>query len=143
MALSLLSSIQFDIVISDLNLSGQLNGLDILGALKTLPRKIDAILITGTGSSDARRRAKSLGAVYMEKPVKLKELEEDDSAESKKKIARDNRQWPKYDWSCWVARSNLFRIEVVSGQLEEYRFDDFSYSPSIFRGFLNVRVLIT
>jgi CheY-like chemotaxis protein len=75
MALSLLSSMQFDVVISDLNLPGQLNGLGILGALKTLPRKIDAILITGTGSSDARRRAKSLGAVYMEKPVKLEELE--------------------------------------------------------------------
>jgi hypothetical protein len=44
--------------------------------LKTLPRKIDAILITGTGSSDVRRRAKSLGAAYMEKPVQLKQLEQ-------------------------------------------------------------------
>ena len=75
MALSLLSSIQFDVVISDLNLPGQLNGIDVLGALKTLPRKTDAILITGTGSDDVRRRTDSLGAAYMEKPVQLRELE--------------------------------------------------------------------
>jgi CheY-like chemotaxis protein len=75
-ALSLLKSMPFDVVISDLNLPGSLNGIDILSALKTLPRNIDAVLITGTGSSDVRRRAKSLGAVYMEKPVQLKELEQ-------------------------------------------------------------------
>jgi CheY-like chemotaxis protein len=74
-ALSLLKSMPFDVVISDLNLPGQLNGIDILDALKTLPRKIDAILITGTGSDDVRRRANSLGAAYMEKPVQLRELE--------------------------------------------------------------------
>jgi DNA-binding response OmpR family regulator len=74
-ALSLLSRMQFDVVISDLNLPGNLNGIDILGALKTNPRKIDAILITGTGSDEVKRRAKSLGAAYMEKPVQLRELE--------------------------------------------------------------------
>jgi CheY-like chemotaxis protein len=49
--------------------------MDILSALKRLPRKIDAILITGTGSDDVRRRANSLGAAYIEKPVQLRELE--------------------------------------------------------------------
>jgi CheY-like chemotaxis protein len=62
-------------VISDLSLPGNLSGIDILDALKTIPRKIDGILITGTGSDDVRRRAKSLGAAYMEKPVQLRELE--------------------------------------------------------------------
>jgi DNA-binding response OmpR family regulator len=75
MALSLLSSMQFDVVISDLNLPGNLNGIDILDALKTIPRKIDAILITGRGSDEIKRRANSLGAAYMEKPVQLRELE--------------------------------------------------------------------
>ena len=76
-ALSLLASMQIDVVISDLKLPGNLNGRDILGALKTLPRKIDAILMsTGTGSDDVRRRAKSLGAAYMEKPAQLRELEQ-------------------------------------------------------------------
>jgi DNA-binding response OmpR family regulator len=75
-ALNLLASMQVDVVISDLNLPGKLNGIDILGALNALPRKIDAILITGTGSDDVRKRAKSLGAAYMEKPVQLQELEQ-------------------------------------------------------------------
>jgi CheY-like chemotaxis protein len=73
-ALNLLSRMQFDIVISDLNLPGKLNGIDILDALKTLPRKIEAILITGRGSDEIKSRANSLGAVYMEKPVQLQEL---------------------------------------------------------------------
>jgi DNA-binding response OmpR family regulator len=73
-ALSLLSRMQFDVVISDLNLPGQINGIDILDALKTIPRKIDAILVTGRGSDEIKRRANSLGAAYMEKPVQLREL---------------------------------------------------------------------
>ena len=74
-ALRLLSVMQVDIVISDLNLPGRLNGIDILDCLKTIPRKVDAILITGTGSDDARARAHSLGAAYMEKPLRLDELQ--------------------------------------------------------------------
>jgi DNA-binding response OmpR family regulator len=74
-ALSLLTSTQFDVVISDLNLPGDLSGLDILNALKNLPRKVDGILITGTGSDQIKSRAKSLGAAYMQKPIQLRELE--------------------------------------------------------------------
>jgi DNA-binding response OmpR family regulator len=74
-ALSLLTCTEFDVVISDLNLPGNLNGLDILDALKTLPRKVDGILITGTGSDQVKRRARSLGAAYIEKPIQLRELE--------------------------------------------------------------------
>ena len=54
-ALEPLLSVPFDVGISDLNLPGQLNGLDILDALKTIPRKIDAILITGRGSDDIQK----------------------------------------------------------------------------------------
>ena len=74
-AFKLLSRMQFDVVISDLNLPGKLKGIDVLAALKTSPRKINAILITGTGSDDVKSRANSLGAAYMEKPVQLRELE--------------------------------------------------------------------
>jgi two-component system response regulator PilR (NtrC family) len=74
-ALSLLTSTEFDVVISDLNLPGNLSGIDILDALKTLPHKVDGILITGTGSDHIKTRAKSLGAAYMEKPIQLIELE--------------------------------------------------------------------
>jgi DNA-binding response OmpR family regulator len=74
-ALSLFTSTQFDVVISDLNLPGDLSGIDILNALKNLSRKVDGILITGTGSDEIKSRAKSLGAAYMEKPIQLRELE--------------------------------------------------------------------
>jgi two-component system cell cycle sensor histidine kinase/response regulator CckA len=74
-ALSLLARMQFDVVISDLNLPGGLDGIDILQALKTAPRKIDAVLVTGRGSEEIKRTANSLGAAYMEKPLHLRELE--------------------------------------------------------------------
>src|SRR4051812_10158523 len=54
-ALKLLLSLRFDIVISDLNLPGQLNGLDILDALKAIPRKIDPILITALALMPSRK----------------------------------------------------------------------------------------
>ena len=74
-ALSLLSTMQFDVVISDLNLPGKLNGIDTLAALKTITGRIRAILITGRGSEEIKSKANSLGAAYLEKPVQLQELE--------------------------------------------------------------------
>ena len=49
-AVRLLATMQFGVVISDLNLPGKLNGIDILAALKTITGKIRAIRITGRGS---------------------------------------------------------------------------------------------
>ena len=40
-----------------------------------MPRKIDAVLITSTGSDEIKTQASSLGAGYMEKPLRLDELE--------------------------------------------------------------------
>jgi hypothetical protein len=41
-----------------------------------MPRRIDGILVTDSGSDDIRgARATSLGAAYMEKPLRLDELE--------------------------------------------------------------------
>ena len=74
-ALRLFATMQFDVVISDLNLPGKLNGIDILAALKTITGKIRAILITGRGSEEIKSKADSLGAAYLEKPVQLQELE--------------------------------------------------------------------
>ena len=65
---------QFDVVISDLNLPGKLNGIDILDALKTITRRIKAILITGRGSEEIKSKVNSLGALYLEKPLQLKEM---------------------------------------------------------------------
>ena len=74
-ALRMLSRMPFDIVISDLNLPGRLNGIDVLASLKAQSRRVDAILITGNGSGKTRNEVNSLGAVYTEKPVELHELE--------------------------------------------------------------------
>ena len=48
-----------------------------MAALKTINRKIRAILITGRGSEEIKSKANSLGAAYLEKPVQLQELETD------------------------------------------------------------------
>jgi DNA-binding response OmpR family regulator len=74
-ALSLLATMQFDVVISDLNLPGKLNGIDILDALKVVDHNVEAILITARGSEEIKSKADSLGAAYLEKPVQLRELE--------------------------------------------------------------------
>ena len=73
-AVTLLSSIPFDFVISDLHLPGKLNGIDILDLTKSSPHKIDAILISANGSEEAKAKANALGAVYMDKPIELKEV---------------------------------------------------------------------
>jgi two-component system, OmpR family, response regulator len=74
-ALSLLASMQFDVVISDLNLPGEISGIDILDVLATTPKKINGILVTGRCSDEIKTRADSLGAAYMEKPLQIRELE--------------------------------------------------------------------
>jgi DNA-binding response OmpR family regulator len=74
-ALNLLSTMQFDVVISDLNLPGEISGIDILDVLKTIPRKIDGILVTGR-CSDKSKLELILCALLMEKPLQLRELEE-------------------------------------------------------------------
>ena len=73
-AVNLLMRTKFDVVISDLNLPGQLNGLDILRRLRETRQNIDAVLITASGSDEIKDQASSLGAVYMEKPIQLEEL---------------------------------------------------------------------
>ena len=58
-------------MLSDLNLPGGISGIDILHALKTIPRKIGAVLVTGRGSEEIKDTANSLGAAYIEKPLHL------------------------------------------------------------------------
>ena len=71
---TLLSSMSFDFVISDLHLPGKLNGIDVLNLAKNTPHTVDAILISGDGSERAKEKADALGVVYMEKPIELKEV---------------------------------------------------------------------
>ena len=73
-ALTLLSSMAFDFVISDLHLPGKLNGIDILNLAKSFAHKVQAIMISGDCSQIAKDKADALGAVYIEKPIVLKEI---------------------------------------------------------------------
>ncbi|MGZ8488811.1 MAG: response regulator [Candidatus Binatia bacterium] len=72
-AVTLLSSIHFDFVISDFHLPGKLNGIDILNLARNSPHPADAILVSGD-ALNAKGKADALGIVYMEKPIVLKEV---------------------------------------------------------------------
>ena len=73
-AVTLLSSMPFEFVISDLHLPGKLNGIDVLNLATSSPHTVNAILTTGDGSPKAKEKADALGVVYMEKPIALKEV---------------------------------------------------------------------
>jgi DNA-binding NtrC family response regulator len=73
-ALDLISRIDFTTVISDLRLSGKLNGIDILKRQKERLPGNRLVLITAFGSAQVQAEAESIGAVYMEKPLSLSQL---------------------------------------------------------------------
>ena len=60
-AVELLSSTEFDFIISDLNLPGQLDGIDVLDLTKKTFQKIDVMLITAVRSDEIEKRVHSLG----------------------------------------------------------------------------------
>ena len=65
-------------IISDFNLPGQINGMEVLTTFNNSSSSSDgtAILITAYGSDEVQSRAQSLGAVYIEKPILLKSLDD-------------------------------------------------------------------
>jgi DNA-binding NtrC family response regulator len=73
-AVDLLSQMDFDVVISDLRLPGAMNGLDVLGNFGKVSPEKQKILITAFGSQETQSRARSVGALYIEKPVSLNHL---------------------------------------------------------------------
>ena len=73
-AVDLLSSGQFEVVISDLRLPGKINGLDVLRQQKEKSPRTRLILITAFGSARTQIEAKTLGAAYIEKPFSLQDV---------------------------------------------------------------------
>ena len=73
-AMELMSQVAFDTVISDLRLPGALNGIDVLKHQNSLAPGNRLVLITAFGSDDVQSEAKALGALYLEKPLLLREL---------------------------------------------------------------------
>ena len=78
--------LQLDVVIGDLNLPGEISGIDILDALATIPRKIDGILVTGRGSDESCFSGRCLHG----KASSTKRIGKDDPEESKEKLRQAN-----------------------------------------------------
>jgi DNA-binding NtrC family response regulator len=65
----------FDVIISDMRLGPQLNGLDVLRAYKAVQPESQVILITAFGSMETAIEAVKAGAFdYLSKPFKLEEV---------------------------------------------------------------------
>lgn len=65
---------RFDVVITDLRMTGMVNGLDVLAYQTQVCPGRGAILITAFGSDDVKEKARLLGAVYMDKPIRFANL---------------------------------------------------------------------
>ena len=76
---ALLKDYQFEVVITDLRLSGKKTqgGFDVLRLAKECHPETKVILITAYGSSEVMKKAYELGvSCYLEKPVPIKTLRE-------------------------------------------------------------------
>jgi two-component system response regulator HydG len=73
-ALDLIARVTFNTVISDFQLPGHVNGIDVLKCQYRASPGKQLILITAFGSHEVELEAKAMGAVYIEKPFLLKDL---------------------------------------------------------------------
>ncbi len=65
----------FDVIISDMKLGSDLNGLDVLRAYKSIQPESEVILITAFGSMETAIAAVKAGAFdYLSKPFKIEEV---------------------------------------------------------------------
>ncbi len=74
-AVCLISKYPFDVVITDLMLPGDMDGIDILEAAKAADSQTEVILITSYASVDTAVTAMKKGAAdYLQKPINFDEL---------------------------------------------------------------------
>jgi CheY-like chemotaxis protein len=73
-ALKLIKDIKFDVVITDLQLECMVSGLDILAQHKKVSPDAKSFLITAFGSDEVKQQAAQLGAIYLDKPIRLIDL---------------------------------------------------------------------
>ena len=83
----------FDVIISDMRLGPNLNGLDVLRAYKAIQPESEVILITAFGSMETAIEAVKAGAFdYISKPFKIDEvLLQVQRALGNRKLLRENR----------------------------------------------------
>ena len=84
---------QFDVIISDMRLGDNLDGLDVLRTYKALQPESEVILITAFGSMETAIEAVKAGAFdYLSKPFKIDEvLLQVERALGNRKLVRENR----------------------------------------------------
>jgi DNA-binding NtrC family response regulator len=76
-ALALLEAGSFDLVLSDINLDAELNGLDLLRAFKARDPEIEVVLISAFGTLETALEAVRAGAFdYVSKPVDIGQVSE-------------------------------------------------------------------
>ena len=74
-AVGLAKDIDFDVIISDIRLGPEMNGLDVLRAYKSVQPRSEVILITAFGSMETAIEAVKAGAFdYLSKPFKIDEV---------------------------------------------------------------------
>jgi DNA-binding NtrC family response regulator len=73
-ALNLLSSVDFQVVISDYRLPGITNGIDVLRRQREKSAEARLVLMTAFGSREVETEAAALRAVYIEKPFSLSDI---------------------------------------------------------------------
>ena len=83
----------FDVIVSDMRLGTNLDGLDVLRTYKTLQPESEVILITAFGSMETAIEAVKAGAFdYISKPFKIDEvLLQVERALGNRKLVRENR----------------------------------------------------
>jgi len=76
-ALALARDGAFDVVVSDINLGGELSGLDVLRAYKRANPSIEVILVSGFGTLDTAIQAVRAGAFdYVSKPFDIAQVKQ-------------------------------------------------------------------
>lgn len=75
-ALQLLIAFKPDLILMDMKMPG-MNGIETLGQIRALDRRVDVIMMTAYGDTQNMEQAKELGILhYMGKPFDLFELRE-------------------------------------------------------------------
>ena len=76
-ALALLEGGRFDLVVSDINLDAEQNGLDLLRAFKARDPEVEVVLISAFGTLETALEAVKAGAFdYVSKPVDIGQVRE-------------------------------------------------------------------
>ena len=74
-AIHLITSIdKYDVLISDLRLSGPIDGMDVISRQQQVSPHTSCFLVTAFGSDQLQRRAQDISVIYLEKPLSLADL---------------------------------------------------------------------